>query len=120
MPTYTMPIHPMQGHLMRLNRLCTTSLMGIAALNLLFSADRASAQSRQVPAPPQSQAIVVHDAAIHPVSGSDIDSGYIVFDHGKITALGSGPAPKTANAKQIDGKGLHVYPGLIAADTQLG
>jgi imidazolonepropionase-like amidohydrolase len=79
------------------------------------------AQSRQVPAPPQDHPIAIVGATIHPVSSESIADGYIVFDAGKITAVGQGtPASLPPNVTKLDGVGLHVYPGLINASTYVG
>ncbi len=78
------------------------------------------AQSRQVPAPPQSRPIILHDATVHPVGAPVIERGYVIFAEGRITAIGSGPAPKSARGAPVNAEGLHVYPGLIACDTRLG
>ena len=56
-------------------------------------------------------------ATIHPVSGPEIANGMIVFDNGKITAVGA-DAPIPAGAEVIDASGKHVYPGLISANTR--
>ena len=75
--------------------------------------------SDTLPAPPQAKPIAIKGATIHPVSGPDIPSGTIVFDNGKITAIGA-DAAIPAGAEVIDGAGKHVYPGLINANTVLG
>jgi imidazolonepropionase-like amidohydrolase len=80
----------------------------------------AHAQDLGVKAPPQTQPIVIIGATVHPVSGPDIENGYIAFEKGRITAIGSGTPEKTAETRVIDAKGKHVYPGLVAAETQLG
>jgi imidazolonepropionase-like amidohydrolase len=92
------------------------TLAGFAAIY----ATPVRAQSRQVPAPAQSKPMVLQGGVIHPVSQPPIESGYVVFAQGKITAVGSGKPPKVSGATVIDLAGKHVYPGLIAADTQLG
>lgn len=84
----------------------------------LFLAVTARA-SDTMPAPPQAKPIAIKGATIHPVSGSDIPSGTIVFENGKITALGA-DAAIPSGAEIIDGTGKHVYPGLINANTVLG
>ncbi len=78
----------------------------------------AHAQDLTHKAPPQLAPITIYNAAIHPVSGPDIQNGYIVFDKGIITQIGAGSPPSTGGA--IDAKGAHVYPGLVAAYTRLG
>ena len=75
--------------------------------------------SDQIPASPQTRPVALKGATIHPVSGSDIASGTIVFDQGKITALGA-DATVPSGAEVIDAAGKHVYPGLISANTVLG
>lgn len=75
--------------------------------------------SDTIPAPPQAKPIVLKGATIHPVSGPDIPSGTIIFENGKITAIGA-DAAIPAGAEVIDATGKHVYPGLINAHTVLG
>jgi imidazolonepropionase-like amidohydrolase len=75
--------------------------------------------SDNIPSPPQSKPIALKGATIHPVSGPDIPSGTIVFDKGKITALGP-DVPVPAGAEVIDASGKHIYPGLISANSVLG
>jgi imidazolonepropionase-like amidohydrolase len=72
-----------------------------------------------IPAPPQAKAIAIKGATIHPVSGPDIALGTIVFENGKITAIGTEVA-LPEGAEVIDATGKHVYPGLINAHTVLG
>ncbi|TVQ51796.1 MAG: imidazolonepropionase [Phycisphaerales bacterium] len=90
---------------------------------LLLSAS-AFGQSRQIPAPAQSQPIIVHDAMIHPVDAAVIEQGYVIFDEGRIIAIGAMPLPREwrnrENVQRIDARDLHVYPGLIANNTQVG
>jgi imidazolonepropionase-like amidohydrolase len=75
--------------------------------------------SDTMPAPPQTKPVAIKGATIHPVSGPDIPSGTIVFENGKITAIGA-DAAVPAGAEVIEGNGKHVYPGLINANTVLG
>jgi imidazolonepropionase-like amidohydrolase len=81
----------------------------------------ALAQSAQVPAPPQQRTIIIENATIHVSPSETIPSpGYIIFENGIITQFGEGEAPDIENAERFEAEGLHVYPGLIATDTQLG
>jgi imidazolonepropionase-like amidohydrolase len=75
--------------------------------------------SDTIPAPPQTKPVAIKGATIHPVSGPDIPAGTIVFENGKITAIGP-DAAVPAGAEVIDASGKHVYPGLINANTVLG
>jgi Amidohydrolase family len=62
---------------------------------------------------------VIQNATIHPGTGPAIEGGAILVRHGLIEAVGkSVVAP--AGAWAIDGKGLHVYPGLIDALSRWG
>src|SRR5438477_11821188 len=79
----------------------------------------AARASDTIPAPPQTKAIAIKGATIHPVSGPDIANGTIVFENGKITALGA-DAAVPSGADVIEANGKHVYPGLINANTVLG
>ncbi|MEX0718509.1 MAG: amidohydrolase family protein [Planctomycetaceae bacterium] len=60
-------------------------------------------------------------ATLHPVDGPVIEKGTLVVEDGNIAALGkSNDVDVPTDAKVIDAKGLHVYPGLIDAGTTLG
>ena len=91
------------------------SAVGAAAI-----AASAHAQDLGVKAAPQAEPIVIIGATIHPVSAPAIENGYIAFEKGVITAIGSGSPERTSDTRVIEAKGRHVYPGLISADTQLG
>lgn len=58
-------------------------------------------------------------ARIVTVSGATIESGTVVIQNGKITAVGAG-ASIPSGAERIDGKGLTVFPGMIDAATNMG
>src|SRR5262245_49382734 len=73
----------------------------------------------QVPGAPQKQPVALTNVIIHPVSGAVIEKGTIVFDGGKITALGKDATPP-AGAEVIDLAGKHVYPGLFEPWNDVG
>lgn len=79
-------------------------------------------QDLGIKAPSQKRAIALVGGTIHPVSSDTIERGYVLFENGKIVALGSGKGTKDfkPGTKVISIKGLHVYPGLIHPFTQLG
>src|SRR4051812_40837824 len=79
----------------------------------------AARASDTIPAQPQAKPIAIKGATIHPVSGRDVANGTIVFENGKITAIGA-DAAIPAGAEVIEANGKHVYPGLINANTVLG
>ncbi len=91
-----------------------------ALIALAAFAAPAIAQDLTVKAPPQAQAIVIANVTVHPVTGPDVEHATIVFDKGVIKTIASGAVSAPAGARTIDGKGSHVYPGMIAAYTQLG
>lgn len=72
-----------------------------------------------VPGAPQSRPIALIGATIHPVDAPVIEKGTLLFDQGKIKALGTSIAiPENAETVQLDG--YHVYPVLIGCGTQIG
>lgn len=91
---------------------------GMAAGALLAAG--ASAQDLTVKAPPQREPIAIVNAVIHPMSSPTIERGYIVFDRGRITEVGSGEYAAPRGMMTFDVEGRHVYPGFIGANTQIG
>jgi len=73
----------------------------------------------EIPGAPQKTPVVLTNATIHPATGPVIEKGSLLFDGGKIKALGNAVSPP-ANAEVIDLAGKHVYPGLFDALTDLG
>ncbi|GAA4274528.1 amidohydrolase family protein [Aquimarina gracilis] len=74
---------------------------------------------QQTPAPAQSEAITITGATAHIGNGQVIENSIIIFENGKITAVGaSGSA--SPKGKVIDATGKHVYPGFIAPNSTLG
>ncbi|WP_245713730.1 8-oxoguanine deaminase [Nocardia vaccinii] len=71
--------------------------------------------SQADPAAPSSagRRIIIENAYIAPVVGDEIANGYLTVDNGRITGLGSGPAPNLRDAERIDGAGCLVTPGLV-------
>ena len=75
--------------------------------------------SAQIPAPPQMQPVVLENGTIHTITGTAITNGSILFDNGKIMAVGENISFPD-NAIKIDISGKHVYPGIIESASQLG
>ncbi len=86
----------------------------ITALLLTFGV---ASWAQQTPAPKQSGAISITGATAHIGDGTIVENCTIVFEDGKITALG---ADATAKGTAIDAAGKHVYPGFIAPAKELG
>lgn len=61
------------------------------------------------------QRLVVQGCAIATVDGggTEHDSGHIVIDDGRISAVGPGSAPDDPSARIVDGRGCLATPGLI-------
>lgn len=95
-------------------------MAGLAAAGALGLALLAPpALDAQVPAPDQDRAIAIEGATIHTVSGSVIENGTVVFEDGRIIAVGTN-VEVPQGAERIDGTGKYVYPGLIHPFTQVG
>ncbi len=78
-----------------------------------------SPASPEIPGAAQSQPIALVGGTIHPVSDSPIEGGTLLFAEGVIQAVG-GDVDLPADTQRIDVSGLHVYPSLIDAMTDLG
>ncbi|MBC31504.1 MAG: amidohydrolase [Muricauda sp.] len=77
-----------------------------------------TAFGQQTPAPEQTGAITITGATAHIGNGEVIENCTLVFEDGKITAIGStGVSPK---GRTIDATGKHIYPGFIAPGKSLG
>lgn len=73
--------------------------------------------AQQTPADKQSGPISITGVTAHIGDGTVVENCTIVFEDGKITALGSG---ETTKGNIIDASGKHVYPGFIAPVKELG
>lgn len=71
------------------------------------------------PAPPQSQPVLIKGATIHTGTGEVIENGMLLFNEGKIVQVGTSVS-ELPNTLVIDASGKHIYPGLIAPNTNIG
>ncbi|WP_103070289.1 amidohydrolase family protein [Aquimarina sediminis] len=78
-----------------------------------------SIKAQQTPAKAQSEPITIIGATAHIGNGEVIDNSIIIFENGKITAVGVNGGI-TSKGKIIDASGKHVYPGFIAPNSTLG
>ncbi len=67
----------------------------------------------------ESNSILIRNVTVHPVTGPDIQNGAVLVVNGKIADVGARVAAR-GGARIIDGHGLHVYPGMINAATNVG
>ena len=63
---------------------------------------------------------VIRGAMVYTMTGPPIEGGTVVMEGGRITAVGSAAVNAPANARFINGSGLVLTPGLVAAETALG
>ncbi|MDZ7757129.1 amidohydrolase family protein [Rhodohalobacter sp.] len=89
--------------------------LSLFAVCLMF----APALEAQIPAPKQSEPIALVGGTIHTLAGDVIENGTILFEDGKITAVGTNVnVPSGARTEDVTGK--HIYPGLIDSHNQMG
>ena len=62
----------------------------------------------------------ITNGTIHVGNGAVIENGTVVISNGKITWVGAGAGSPGSDARVIDAKGKHIYPGLILANTDIG
>jgi imidazolonepropionase-like amidohydrolase len=84
----------------------------------LTVASAAAVANDNVPAPAQSQPIVIRGATVHTVSGAELANASVRFEQGKLVAIGNDV--DTSGAQIVDATGKHLYPGLIAANSVMG
>ena len=77
--------------------------------------------AQNVPAPPQTEGVVINNVTLHIGNGKVVERGAIAFNDGKIVYAGTSTGWNgNEEFKQVDGAGKHVYPALIAPNTQVG
>jgi imidazolonepropionase-like amidohydrolase len=64
-------------------------------------------------------AVALVGGTLHPIDGPSIERGTLVMRDGSIEALGAN-LPIPADARVIDVAGKHVWPGMLALDTNIG
>src|SRR5580700_8087290 len=70
-------------------------------------------------APADDNSFLLKGATVHTMAGAPIENGSVLVRNGKIIGVGKNlAAPK--DIKVIDAKGMHVYPGMIDAGTEVG
>ncbi|MDQ2753614.1 MAG: amidohydrolase family protein [Bacteroidota bacterium] len=77
------------------------------------------AQATISPAPKQTVPIAITNATVHVGNGVVINNATVLINDGKIATVGTN-VNYTMNAKVIDAKGKHVYPGFILCNTNIG
>lgn len=80
------------------------------------------AQDLTPKATPAASTVVIRGATIHTVSGPILLDATLWFEDGIIRGLARSTdgVPELEGAESIDGANLHVYPGLVTANTTVG
>lgn len=86
---------------------------------LLLLASFAKAQEVVYPASAYKGKLYITNATVHIGNGMVLESATVEVNDGKIVQVATTVTP-TNGAKVVDGKGKHVYPGLILSSTDLG
>lgn len=67
----------------------------------------------------ENDSFLIRNATVHPVSGPKLNNASVLVIDGKVAEVGERLQTR-AKVKVIDGRGLHVYPGMIDAATLVG
>ena len=91
----------------------------IAALFIATVYAITASASPEIPGAPQKQPIAIVGATVHPVSQPAIENATVLFDKGRIVAVGN-DVELPDGTKTVQAEGKHVYPGLFNTDGNLG
>lgn len=80
----------------------------------------ANAQETVYPAKENKGITFIKNVTIHTGNGKVIENGTIKISNGKIAEVGTNIVVPAGDVAVVDGKGKHVYPGLILPITNLG
>lgn len=77
--------------------------------------------AQPTPAAPQSKPIVIMGATAHLGNGQVVENSVVAFENGKFTLINTVAVGQGFDGYQIiEANGKHLYPGFIAANTQIG
>ena len=94
-------------------------MKNLAIIIVVFILYYTSTNAQQTPAKSQNETISILGATAHIGNGQVIENSTIVFEDGKITAIGNQEST-TTKGSVINATGKHVYPGFIAPNSTLG
>jgi imidazolonepropionase-like amidohydrolase len=94
-------------------------LLALLFALLAIGAPSAARSAPEIPGDEPKGPVAIIGGTIHVVSGPKIESGTILFDGGKIVAVGRN-VDLPANTRKIDAAGKQIFPGLIETNTTLG
>jgi imidazolonepropionase-like amidohydrolase len=112
-------MHANQQRAMTTSTLLRLSRLAALATCMAASAPLALSAQVRMTVPPQSQPIALRGATIHTVTNGVIQNGTIIFEAGRITAVGANVAIPDGT-RIVDVTGKHIYPGLIDAYSTVG
>jgi imidazolonepropionase-like amidohydrolase len=75
---------------------------------------------RFAPGASEAGAVAIVGATVHTLEGPAIAEGVVVFERGRISAVGGADTPIPPSAERIEARGKHLWPSLIHANTVLG
>lgn len=78
------------------------------------------AQANISPAKKQNKTTAITGATVHVGNGTVIENGTILFGNGKIISVTANGQVPQDDVMRIVARGKHIYPGFIAATTNLG
>ncbi len=92
-----------------------------SALLIVFVAASStkSIASNEIPGATQTKPIALVGGTVHTISGETIADGTVLFEKGKISAIGTAVS-LPSDTEKIDVQGKHVYPSFIDPYSQLG
>ena len=93
--------------------------LAIIAAWLLIPLQISAFASDEIPGGPQKQPIAIVGGTVHTATGQTIENGTVLFDAGRITAIGKN-IQLPEKTKKVDAKGKHIYPGLFESHSQIG
>jgi imidazolonepropionase-like amidohydrolase len=64
--------------------------------------------------------VAIVGATVHTLEGPAIANGVVVFEGGRISAVGGADTPIPAAAERVDARGKHLWPGMIHTNAVLG
>lgn len=99
---------------------CSRSLLwGYLGLILTAISGPAARASPEIPGPPQQKPVILRNATIHAANQSARKNTDLMFADGQIVTVDKNlEAP--SGSHEIDATDKHIYPGLIATNSQLG
>jgi len=65
------------------------------------------------------ETFLIQNVTVHPVTSAEIANASVYVENGKIADIGVKLA-KPKNVRVIEGKGLHLFPGMINSATEVG